>query len=603
MGVSNSAGASVPNLNLKNYEKQSELIWLVNNVRLPKGLSWAFEDRPWQIDIIEDKSKQCVIRKPTQIGMSTVFLGKMLYFTDMHQCRAMYTLPRQDDVTDMVYSRLQEVIQESPYIGERMGDVDNVRMKRFGKSWIHFAEMSVPPRMMDVDWMINDEVDLSNQEHLEQAASRMDASQYAYRHRISTPSIEGYGIDALFQLSDQKHWVITCAYCSFEQVMDWGENVVFDKGQAHYVCSRCRGPISSDDIREGRWVAFGNRNSELSGYQISHLMVPYLTPNKLWIESKTMTPKNFYNFRLGLPYTPTSGSITREMILNHCFETQHDREFVAVDRGYKYLIGADQGNVITYAVGRLHEETGRVDIVQLGEIPFEQGFEELNRIIRRFGIRRGVVDALPNHHSATKLAEPYGGRILLAHFSVINDIYRVQDDIKLHINKTDGYDAVLTAIIDGKIQFYRNGDKIDEWVERAISHMSNMRRDVVQVLNKATGKTTTHQWKNTGPDHFADAVLYLYFASELATQDEVSLQVYDMSNPSMMKEYELSDLDDEYFDPSVEREIIDERGFAVDINKESMLRSKNDYLVPDNPYRMIRNNFYGYYDDIIEERG
>lgn len=594
----------IPMLNLQNLEKESELIWMVSNIRLPKGLEWSFEDRPWQIDIIEDKSKHIIVRKPTQIGMSTVFLGKMLYFADMHQCRLMYTLPRQDDVTDMVYSRLQEVITESPYIAERMGDVDNVRMKKFGKSFIHFAEMSVPPRMMDVDWMLNDEVDISNTEHLEQAAARMDASKLAYRHQISTPTIDNYGIDALFQLSDQKYWVITCAYCSHDQIMDWGENVIFDKQEAHYVCSRCRGPIRPDDIREGRWVATGNTKSDLSGYQISHLLVPYLTPNKLWIESKTMTPKNFYNLRLGLPFTPTSGSITKDMLINNCLNTEHDKELIATTKGAKYVIGADQGNVITFSVGRI-DENGAVNIVLLGEIPFEDGFEELRKIMQRFGIRRGVVDALPNHHSATKLAEPYAGRVLVAYFSSINEIYRVQDETKLHVNKTDGYDALLGAIVGGRIQFYKTGNRIDEWTDRAMSHLSNMRRDVVQNLNKATGKTTTHQWKNTGPDHFADAILYMLLAAELATQDQIGLSVIDLSDPMLASRFQAEAWlgDDEFFDPDHEQEVIRERGFAMDIKSESPFRSKNDFLVPDNPYKLMRQNFMGYYDDIIEGQG
>lgn len=595
---------NAPMVNLQQYERESELLWLVNNVRLPKGKAWQFEDRTWQVDIIEDKSPQIVCRKPTQIGLSTVMLGKMLYFTDMHQCRAMYTLPRQDDVTDMVYSRLQEIIQESPYVGQRMGDVDNVRMKRFGKSWIHFAEMSVPPRMMDVDWMCNDEVDLSNQEHLEQAASRMDASDFRYRHQISTPTIENFGIDALFQHTDMKHWVVTCAYCSHEQVMDWGENVIHDKGETYYVCSRCRGPIHADEIREGRWIAFGNTNSDFSGYQISHLMVPYLTPNKLWVESKTMTPKNFYNFRLGLPYTPTSGSITKDLLVNHTLASKHERELISTTPSQKYVIGADQGNTITFSVGRV-DENGVVHIVLLGEIPFDNGFDELKKIMQRFGIRRGVVDALPNHHSATKLAEAYGGRVLVAYFSAINEIYRTQDQTKLHINKTDAYDSLLTALVGDKIQFYQDGDRIDEWVNKAMTHLSNMRRDVVQLMNRSTGKTTTHQWKNTGPDHFADAILYMYLAAELSTKDQISLTVVDLSDPKLIKDFEREStlMDEEFYDPELEQQVIDARGFAQDITREAPFRTKNDFLMPDNPYKVLRQQFLGNYDDIIEERG
>lgn len=578
------------NFNLKDFESKSQLVWMVNNIRLPKGAAWEFEDRPWQIQIIEDEGKYIVTRKPTQIGMSTVFLSKMLYFTDMHQVRAMYTLPRQDDVTDMVYSRLQEVINESPYIREKMSGVDNVRMKKFGKSYIHFAEMSVPPRMMDVDWMCNDEVDLSNQEHLEQAASRMDASKYSYRHQISTPSIENVGIDALYKLSDQKEWVVKCAYCSHEQVMTWNENVVHHKGETKYLCQRCKNALHADDIREGNWVAMGNTNSLMSGYQISHLMIPYINKEKLWIESKTMSQKNFYNFRLGLPFTPSSGSITKDVIMNNCFDTQHKPESASRSNSETYVIGADQGNRINYVVGKLVED--RIEIVELGEIEFEQGFDELVKIMKRFNISQAVIDASPNHHPVNKICKDFSGRALEAFFPPIIEHFKIIDNIRININKVDAYDNLLADIVANKIQFYFDGFRMTPEVEKAIDHLTNMRRDIVESPNRATGRTTSHIWRNTGPDHYADAIVYMNTAAIVARGNSVGLTVVDLSDSGEWQRYKSEPKDilmGEEFDSRGESEVIDERGFSVDLKRESTRRiDGSSILVPDNPYKLLK---------------
>lgn len=591
----------MPNINLKQYEKDSQLIWMVNNIQLPKGLSWQFEDRPWQVQIIEDRSKYIIVRKPTQVGLSTVFLGKMLYFADTNQVRCMYTLPRGDDVSDMVHSRLQEIITESAYVRDRMGDIDNVRMKRFGKSWIHFSEMSVPPRMMDVDWMVNDEVDLSNQEHLEQAASRMDASAFGYRHQISTPSIEGYGIDALFRLSDQKHWVISCSYCSHEQVLNWQDNVINDaKIGTRYVCSRCTNYLYPDDIRDGHWVAMGNTNSTLSGYQISHLMIPYINPDKLWIESQTMTPKNFYNFRLGLPYVPNSSNLTKESVLSSTLTEAYEREQFAADSHARYIIGADQGNTITYAIGKITED-GSVKIVNLGEIDMEHGFAELTKLMHRFNIRFGVLDALPNHHSSLKLSQDSGGRIAIAYFTNITDVYRMLDANKININKTDAYDALVMALNARKIKFYYNGMSPDYWVDRAATHISNMRRDTVQSMGQFGVKTVKNLWKNVGPDHFADAVLYMYIAAEIAIGQNNSLSAIDLSDPSALYDFkeDYRIYNDEYIAVRQEAELMAQRGFVSDLNRESMIRLTNTELMPDNPYVRYRQSMKPY-EDIID---
>lgn len=515
-------------IDFKKYENESTLIWLVNNVKLPKKLPWAFEDRPWQIEIIEDKSKYITCRKPTQIGMSTVFLGKMLHFADTHTCRAMLTLPRQDDVYDMVNSRLSEIIRESPYIRSKIGQINNVRMKEFGDSWLHFAEMSVEPRMMDVDWMVNDEVDLSNPLYLEQVNSRMDASKYGYHHKIGTPTIDGYGVDSLFELSDKKHWVVKCRYCLHEQHLTWDENIAFsDKDGAFYKCARCSQKITSEDIRNGQWIQFGSPKAFYSGYQINHLMVPMINPNKLWAESKTMSPKSFYNLRLGMPYTPTSGSITSEFVRENCFNSYHSWE-VAAGKDKKYILGADQGNEIHVVVGHVdHNE--RISIVFATKLSFEEGFAELEKIVRRYNISMAVLDALPNHHSARQLADRLGTRMKVAYFTKMDAKYKTLDGQRLHINKTDAYDYLVELISSGKIQFPEPSPRSNLLVNEIVSHMSNMRRDIIESKTRTGAELTTHLWKSVGKDHFADAMVYAIIAADILVGSKTDLKIIDIS--------------------------------------------------------------------------
>ena len=516
-------------IDFKKYENESTLIWLVNNIRLPKKLPWAFEDRPWQIDIIEDGSKYITCRKPTQIGMSTVFLGKMLHFADTHTIRAMLTLPRQDDVYDMVNSRLSEIIRESPYIKSKVGAVDNVRMKEFGDSWLHFSEMSVEPRMLDVDWMVNDEVDLSNPLYLEQASSRMDASKYGYHHKIGTPTIDGYGVDALFELSDKKHWIVRCRYCLHEQNLTWEENIGFsDKDGAFYKCARCSQKITSEDIRNGKWVAFGSSKAFYSGYQINHLMVPMIDPNKLWAESKTMSPKNFHNFRLGLPYTPTSGSITQDFVRENCFSSYHAWEASGGNKDRRYIMGADQGNEIHIVVAYV-DDSERINIVFATKLSFDEGFGELEKIMGRYNISMAVLDALPNHHSARQLADRLGTRMKVAYFTKIDAKYKTLDGQRLHINKTDAYDYLVELISTGKIQFPEPSPRSNLAVNEVVAHMSNMRRDILESKTRTGAELTTHIWKSVGKDHFADAMVYAIIAADILAGTRSELKVIDIS--------------------------------------------------------------------------
>lgn len=574
-------------MDLSKYQADSTLIWAIQNLNLPKGAAWEFGDRQWQLELLDDSHKQIVVRKPTQVGLSTIMLTKMLHFADMNRVRATMTLPRQDDVYDMVNSRLSEIIANSPYIANKMGSIDNVRMKQFGTSWLHFVEMSVPPRMMDVDWMLNDEVDLSNSEHLEQAISRMDASKFGYHHRISTPTIHGYGIDALYELSDKKEWFVKCAYCSFEQILDWDLNVAHIRGETWYKCAHCGNKLHAQDIREGRWVVTGDSNAPISGYQINQLMCTYIEPSRLYVQYQTMTRKNFYNFRLGLPYTSSSGGFDREAIFERCFMSGHPEEERAMDEDAVYVLGADQGDTIHVSIGKLSEDG--IKLVYFEEIPFELGFDRLAKLIYMFRVRIAVIDGLPNHHSAKKLVEEFPFIGYVAYFSSVDEMYRAnEDEQKISISKTDAYDHLLLRIANSELQFYGLLPP-DKKTNTVISHLANMRRDIEEQYTRAGGVKTFHVWKGIGKDHYADSLVYMLMAADMAEGYSQALSTYDiadyLNDPDKMDDPVMKQLLADVFTEENDAEPTLNRP-----NAGRPLTREEAGLVPDNPYA-VREDF------------
>ena len=500
-----------PSINIREYERESPFVWSINNVLLPKGAKWKFDDRAWQVAIFDDLSPHTVVIKPTQIGMSTISLCRFLHFAAMHRARLMYTLPRQDDVNDFVNSRFDEVIRESPNLLKLVGQIDNVRLKMFGQSFLHFMESSVTPRMLDVDYLVNDEVDLSNQDYLEQYVSRLDASEYGHHHRLSTPTLHNFGIHMYYERSDKKQWMVKCPRCSYEFWMDWDSNVRHKNGETWYVCAKCDRQLDREVIQSGRWVATGPANAMYSGYAVSQLMTTYISPARLYEESKVMTPRNFFNLRLGQPYTPTLGSLNKSEIYEKCFDSGHNRE----SSGSGYFLGADQGNEIHVAVGK-HGENGELQIVHLEVIPFEEGFERLESLIEKYRVKKAVIDGLPNKHSAHQLASRYHNRVLCAFYTNVDIIYRQdKSEPKVNISKTDSYDQLQSMISEGKLQFYGNKNIVDIKTRDVITHLSNMRRDESVQKTVVGGERTVIYWTNTGPDHYADAINYLQIAADM----------------------------------------------------------------------------------------
>ena len=497
-------------VNIRDYEQVSTFIWTVNNVQLPKDAPWDFSVRRWQIDVLDDTAREIVAMKPTQVGFTTIALCKQLHFAATNSVRTMYTLPRQDDVTDLVNARLQEILLNSPNLRNLVGGLDNVRVKKLGRSFMHFMEASVMPRMLDVDHLVNDEVDLSNQDYLEQYVARLDASPYGFRYQFSTPTIHDFGVHSLYQRSDQREWVIKCSGCNHEQYLQWDVHMRHRNGKTWYACEKCGKQIGPEEINNGRWVAM-NPGSSIHGYHISQMMVPYIEPDRLYESYKTMSTRNFYNLRLGLPYTATTGAISRSSIMENCFIDRHSR----VDVGAGYFLGADQGNEIHVAVGRRSKD-GKLQIVHLEVIDFASGFNRLKQLIERYGVKTAVLDALPNRHSAQSVAEAFPGRVWLAIFSDPGIVYKQQPrDWKVLISKTDSYDKLREAIDSGEIQFYGSPERMDSHVRTAINHLTNMRRDEMVRRSRMGGDKVVAVWKNTGPDHYADAINYLNVAADI----------------------------------------------------------------------------------------
>lgn len=499
--------------------KNSPLLWAISHVPLPKGVAWDFSDRAWQVDILDDKNPSTVTMKPTQIGLTTISLARYLWFAVHNQCRLMYTLPRQDDVTDLVTSRLDGIIAASPLLSSLAGKVNNVRLKSLGNSYLHFMEASVEPRMLDVDYLVHDEVDLSNQGHLEMYASRLDASNYREHHRLSTPTLEGYGIHALYEQSDKKKWFVKCQRCNTETVLVWDKHACFSGSRTWYACDRCGKEFTSEIINSGVWRVTGNPASDISGYSISQMMTPFISPDRLKAQQETMSPKNFANLRLGEPYAPSVGGFAKADVMDKCFGSNHG---ISVESSGRYYLGADQGNEIHVAIGKLEGDV--IKIVHLEKIPFSEGFDRLEFLARKYRVVKSVVDALPNRHSAYQLANKMDGRMRLAIFSEIDSIYREEADNKIVINKADSYDRLRSIVEEGRVQFPGNRSNMSSEIMDAIDHLSNMRRDEVTRQSRSGGEIQKIMWVNTGPDHYADAIDYLSIACDTDQYSSLSIR-------------------------------------------------------------------------------
>lgn len=527
--------------------RTNPFLWTVSNIRLPKNAPWDFEKRKWQIPILNDVAKECIIIKPAQVGMSTITLAKTFWAAYNIPMRVIYTLPREKDVVDMVPTRADPMIQNSPLLqAAASGGADSVRRKVIrgeqGESYVHFQEAGTEPRMLDVDMLVNDEVDLSDQDNLDKYSARLYASPYKIRYQLGTPSVPNYGISSLIQLTDWKVWNVRCPYCGtwvpFDS--DWMRLIKQRTRRTYYgydCCDSCKDyGLSSNDIAEGVWVPqYPGR--EMSGYQVIRTMDVTMSAGELMMYfKKTRNIANFYNFTLGIPYVAGGVVLDKAGILEMCRDSGLGIMKYGND-SETFYVGIDQGNVLHMVILRERDkEDEGLDLVYAGIFDDSGGtdpFTKAYKVIKQYPRNVVVIDMGPNRYSAISLVKKIR-RGWMAQFTTTimdqKDLFfqanKKRDNI-VDIHKHVAIDYLIDRYIrTGHLKFYTVNGQVDPTIESVAEHLSNIQRTIKTRMLFGVGEQGFNFWETTGPDHFVMALVYALTAYNLKkTHKNTSLRM------------------------------------------------------------------------------
>ena len=125
----------------------------------------------------------------------------------------------------------KKIIEKSIKKKNILSEKNEVEQKQIGKGFIHYRGTFTEKEaiMIDSDRNLYDEVDKSKTSVIRDYASRLGFSKLREQIYFSTPTIPDFGIDALFQKSDQKYWRFNCPHCKYRQHMEWEKNALSKK--------------------------------------------------------------------------------------------------------------------------------------------------------------------------------------------------------------------------------------------------------------------------------------------------------------------------------------------------------------------------------------
>lgn len=483
-----------------------------NNIKTETGVQFEFSERQFMVQILSDFSREKIVKKCAQVGLSAEYVAMAGYITEQLGFNIAHTLPDKNVVESFVVPKVDVIIEINAALQNRL-TVNNKGLKgyRMPNGDVRFvyyrgAYSQKEAINFSVDMLIRDEIDRSDAKVMSTYPSRLDASEHKLIWDLSNPTIIGFGIDLLYQESDQMHWFITCNHCGHEWFFDWPD----DNGQidprCHYIdvkrviraCGNCKKEISHKALCFGRWVA---RHPERStrGYWISQLFTPWKSAHEL-VRASLGDPEIFHNFNLGKAYSPTDLLVDRATIIR------------AISPGELALrnvcMGVDNGLIKHYVIGT------PAGIIEYGSTT---SWEKIEQLMLKYAMTAVVVDANPYPADPRKLVKKYPGRVFMN--------YYVEDRKSLGIirwgegkeagivqsDRTKIFDVVAGEIARTDIIYKLTQYQLEEYIK----HWAVMYRTIItNAKGIKKGEWATQEGK---ADHLAHSTILWRIAIERTT--------------------------------------------------------------------------------------
>lgn len=501
---------------------------------LKPGEPFDLESHQFLRALYEETAQRVVAKKSGQAGVSEYLISYALHACDQRDMNVFYVFPTDTHVSDFSAERLGLAIESSDYLSQivvggrgagemiRKRGADKVTQKRIRDRYLYFRGGQVKktgqaPQLKSVpaDAVIVDEWDEVDPRAPIIAHERLGHSKVAEERAVSTPTYVGRGIDAEYELTDQREWNIRCQHCGQWQPLSIQQIVIeWDKlerpvawhgqkeGRAFCACIKCSKEV--DRLGKGQWVA-KRPGVPIVGYHISKLLSPLFDPLEVVtrLQSTNETKRReTYNQTLGLGYKPRGGGLD-DAALDACLRDyahgEHRGVFMGIDTS------PDALHVVVR--GRPQSESGERPQVFAGEITWDA----LPNMWRRYRPAMTVIDGGPEGSKARDFQKLAPTRIWLSFYQDdMKDeapIRKNEDERHVVLDRTRTLDLTIERFASQENTLPANGKDIPDYYAQL--------KSPVRVQEKTARGIDVSRYVESGPDHFCHSENFCTVASLL----------------------------------------------------------------------------------------
>lgn len=461
------------------------------NIKTEAGLPLNWTDHMFMFDVYSDLTPVQALMKGAQITASTCFSIKVPWVVKNVGMDAIYTLPTDTDRNTFVGGKVNRMIAQNPILQQWTKDKDSIEQKQIDGHLIHFrgtwaqkAAMMVPS-----DLNVYDEIDASKESVIEQYATRLQHSNFKWEWYLSHPSTEGYGVDRIWQKSDQKHWFVKCAHCNHRQYLSWPESICPER--KIYQCKKCKKEIGDDERRRGEWVK-KYRDREISGYWIPLLLSTRVSATEILKYHTDKTEEYFFNKVLGLPYVGRGNKLVLKALMANLTP-----EILVPQPGTRDIMGVDTGLKLDYVMGN---EKG---LYFHGDA---ENWAELDRHMKANKKLIAIVDAFGDLHGTRDFQARWPGRVFLCTLTgpkanTDEPTWNMEERM-VNVDRNKYVQLVVDEFIAGRIPLQGTEDDwYDYWLD-----WNNLTR--IKQVDALTGEFKGYKWVRSGRDHRALATVF-----------------------------------------------------------------------------------------------
>lgn len=530
--------------------------FLTNNTFL-RGQPFSFKDHEYQEYILNDKSKDKVIIKSAQMGISELSSRMALAMCNLIDgFSTIYTLPSALAAANFMKTRIDPVIHSSPYLSDAVSkDLDNTLIKRFGESYLFLKGAQVDSQAISVpaDMLIGDEVDNSNMDVLTLFESRLIHSPYAYTVKLSTPSVPNYGIDLAYKQSRRHVHMAKCVHCNHWFEPDYFDHVkipqfrgevgdivkatfsdpIFKWTEAYVACPACGKPADLSEPNRN-WVCENPNDAYVAaGFKVSPFSCPNIIHPSALVKSSVdyARKQDFHNQRLGMPLEDSESTLTREELQGVIIS-----DFVG-SGAVSYVMGLDMGNFCHCTIAAVLPDD-QIIVVYRERIPLFKVYERRKELAGQWRVRMTVVDHGPYTETVYRMQQ--SDRSVFAGVYVRTrtlDLYRVKEadedkdkgkaDLRqVNIARDKGFDLIMMMLRAGSIKVTA-GPEDEKWIEQ-LQDMKRVREFVNDELVFVWAKVS-------GNDHYHHSLLYALVASRI-----LGVAGHSTALPALMSKFKVT---------------------------------------------------------------